>query len=84
MLYSMFSVFDKTAAVYMQPFCSRTAGEAVRSFRDGVNTPGTPMFTASADFSLFKVGIFDDVTGTVQSFDTAPVLIVHGSEVRER
>lgn len=82
MIWRMYSVRDLAAGVYLQPFCSRSEKEAVRSFRDGVNQAGTPMFTTPDDFDLYEVGCFADDGGKVVPLDV-PKLVANGNLVKK-
>ena len=58
------SVFDSKAEAYLQPFYSRSRGEALRAFEDAVNREGS--FKAHvADYTLFEIGEFDDSSGQI-------------------
>jgi hypothetical protein len=62
MIKRLFTVFDSKSEVYMPPFTYRTKGEAIRAFTDSVNDSGSQMNKYPADFTLFDIGSFDDVT----------------------
>ncbi|QCQ84942.1 nonstructural protein [Blackfly microvirus SF02] len=64
----IFTVFDSAVGAHLQPFFSRSMGEAIRSFQDAVNDPKTQFNAHSMDYTLFLHGSFDDNGGM---FDTA-------------
>ena len=60
----VFTVYDSKAEAYMQPFYMQTTGQALRAFEDTVNDPDHQFHKHPADFTLFELGIFNDITGT--------------------
>lgn len=73
-----FAVFDKKINAFMPPFFCRTEGEAIRSFSDAAQDSGHMFAKHAEDYTLFKVGAFDDNAGRL-SMDTAgPVAIIEG------
>lgn len=76
----VFCVHDVKAACYMQPWTTTTDAVAARDFARSVNASDgrpTPMSMNPEDFTLFRVGVFDDETGLIQSLD-APVSLGNG------
>lgn len=65
----VFTVYDSAVGAHLQPFFSRSMGEAIRSFQDAVNDPQTNFNKHSMDYTLFLLGSFDDAGGV---FDTSP------------
>lgn len=59
----VFSVLDKAVGAYLQPFYSRSAGEALRSFTDAANDEKSQFARHAEDYVLYKLGEFDDNTG---------------------
>lgn len=80
------SVFDVAAGVYSRPFFVASKGLAIRSFQDEVSRKAddNPMSAHPADFKLFYLGTFDDLTGkfTGVGFDGVgqPELLLNGSD----
>lgn len=75
----VFSVYDAAVKAFMQPFFSRSRGEAIRSFSDAVNDEKSNFNRHAADFSLHAFGSFDDNSG---AFETrVPERIVSATEV---
>lgn len=63
MIVEIFAVKDKCAQGYLQPMFFQNVGMAVRAFRDAA-VDDTHMFSRNRrDFSLYRLGSFDDVTG---------------------
>lgn len=69
------SVFDVKVGSFAAPFVTKSKGEAIRSFEDAVGDPKMPFKAHPADYVLFCVGTFDDLTGLVSSFSVAERLV---------
>lgn len=67
MYLQMFTVYDKKAAAYLQPFFMRSEAEAVRAMMQTANNSDTQFAKTPEDFQLVHVGEFDDLTGCVVS-----------------
>lgn len=62
----MFGIRDAKADCFIgNPIFVRARGQAVRAFADQVNESSTDWGKYPADFSLFELGEFDEVTGKV-------------------
>jgi len=68
----LYSVFDSKAEAWLPTFSMRTDGEAVRGFTDEVNRGGSGFNAHPEDYTLFRVGEFDQSLGTVLP-EVAPV-----------
>lgn len=66
MMLLVFSVFDAKAEAFLRPFFAETRGLALRSFRDAANDPTSAMSKHSADYTLFRIGVFDQVTAKLE------------------
>lgn len=69
MILTVVCVHDKAAAAYLAPFSVGHIQLAVRAFADQCNTPNTDIGRHPEDFTLFKLGTYDDSTGR---FDLLP------------
>lgn len=90
MIRKVVSVYDRKAFVFMTPFISLTIGEAVRIFEDAVKDDKTMLNKHPADYSLYHLADFDDVSGTyiplerhviaeaVEFLDSSASGVVHG------
>lgn len=75
----VFTVLDSAVGAHLQPFFSRSKGEAIRSFTDACNDEKSQFNKHLADFTLVFLGEFDDVSGT---FGTrAPERVISALEV---
>jgi len=62
----MFSVYDSAAKFYSDPFYALTKGQALRDFISACNDKNTYLNKHPADYTLFFLGTFDELTGAVQ------------------
>ena len=61
-----YAVYDRKAEMYTQPFLEIKDGTAIRAVQDIViNNKDHPFAKHPSDFSLHKVGEFDEVTGVI-------------------
>lgn len=75
----IFSIQDKVADFFMNPFHCRTIGEAERTFTNAVSTldVNNLMSKHPDNFALYYVGEFNEATGVITPRN--PELIGHGS-----
>lgn len=59
----VFSVFDAAVGSHAQPFFARSQLEATRMFVDAVQDRGTNLNKHPGDFTLWRLGEFDDQLG---------------------
>lgn len=64
------AVRDLKASAFLHPHFQVSTGVAVRSFSDAVADKSSMISQHPADYQLFKVGEFDDVTGLI-----TPILV---------
>lgn len=58
-----YSVYDAKALVYAPPFFAATDGAALRSFQELANDLNTTVGKYPTDFSLWRIGSYDDQNG---------------------
>ena len=73
----MFSVYDAKAKAYLPPFILPEIGQATRTFGDCVNNKEHQFGAHPSDYSMFKIGTYDDAKGKV---DPCHELIGNGVE----
>ena len=66
---NIYMVFDTAAAIYMGPIVHRTDGEALRDFEAISTNAETKIGQNPEDFSLYKVGMFNDNDGILQPLE---------------
>ncbi len=77
MIFKIYSIHDVKAAAYLPPFTMRTDGEASRAFQ-GSLWKDTLFKEHPGDFSLFRMGDFDDALGVIRPEKPGPMLIATG------
>ena len=65
MTQQVFAVYDSKAERYLPPFTTTTSGVAERIFTDMVNTPKHQFNTHPEDYTLYRIGVFDDATAEI-------------------
>lgn len=78
---ALFSVLDSKSGTYGAPFSSISDGTATRDFQHVVNDPATLFCNHSSDFSLYRVGEFDEDTGLVSGYPV-PQFVVNASALK--
>lgn len=63
MMYYVFSVFDDKAEAFLPPFVLPKEAQALRLFSDCVNSESHQFGQNPADYSLFRLGTWDDSNG---------------------
>lgn len=81
MILKIFAIYDAKAEAYNQPFFLHNEGQATRGFSDAVNDKNSIMGKHPADFTLFRIGTFDDSTSTITS--ESPIVLGVGVEFQE-
>jgi len=79
-----FSIYDKKAEAFGPPFFQPTPSMGIRTFGDLVKDPNSPFSKHYRDYELYKVGEFDDSTGTISiGAIISPVLLSTGVQALE-
>lgn len=71
---NLYSVFDQKAKAYLAPFAMTNDDVAMRAFADTVNDGESPMAKHPEDYTLIRLGTFDDDTGEITKPELAEVL----------
>lgn len=69
MINNIYTIYDKKSETFSQPMFYYSNAIAVRSVEYMVNKTGSQLYSNPADFSLFHIGTFDDVSGLLHSND---------------
>lgn len=64
MMLKVFSVYDKAAGAFLQPFFAPTSGLAIRSVADAVSDTAHQFNRHAGDYTLFILGEFNDADGS--------------------
>jgi len=75
----VFSVRDKAAEAFLPPMFFRSSGEAERAFVSAVRSPEHQFSKHVGDYSLYRLGSWDDASGLFVGVD--PELILSGLQV---
>lgn len=81
MLIRMYSVYDRVAKVYADPFVSVNDATAARSFTLAQASPDTMLYAAPQDYQLWYLGSFDNTSGEFFDYDdnrNSPYKVVDG------
>lgn len=76
---NIYCIYDSKAEAYMSPWFVDKDGQALREFQDAVQNRDTPFNKHPEDYTLFKIGTYDQNTGKLSSLDT-PVSMGVGIE----
>lgn len=69
MLIRLYSIYDRVAHVYADPFVSVNDYTAARSFTLAQASPESMLYAAPADFQLWYIGSMDNSSGELLSYD---------------
>lgn len=69
MLTYAYSIYDRKALVYNQPYFAITDGAAIRMLGDVVNDKNSTLNRHPADYVLYLVGVYDDAKGALLPID---------------
>lgn len=75
----MYSLYDKLAQGFVFPRCYNNDAMAVRALTEAVSSPQSKISQYPDDYSLYKIGTFDDLQGCLTCLNV-PVLIKHASD----
>lgn len=67
MITSLFAVRDRSADCFGAPFSMQTEGMAIREFQQMCKDPTHAFGKWPTDFSLYKLGYFNDNSGKVEA-----------------
>jgi len=59
----LYAIYDTAAGIYQKPFFGQSDGEVKRSFMDVATSGDTPIGLHPEDYSLYRLGNFDDNNG---------------------
>ena len=70
----IYSVYDKKAGIYLNPFVESSDGTAIRAMQDIVQNKEHPFARHASDFQLVKIGNFSDGSGEISKVDPEPLI----------
>lgn len=65
----MFTVYDSKVEAYLQPFYMQSKGEALRAWGETVNDEKSNIGKHPADYTLFELGEYDNLTGQISQYE---------------
>jgi len=65
-----YTIKDLKADYYHQPNLLRNKGEVLRAVGDAINSNKGELVSNLEDYSLFEIGEFDELTGTITAFES--------------
>lgn len=77
MIQNIFSIFDEKAKAFLPPILLPHVGQMEREFKDAVNDITTAFYRHPEDYTLFKLGTFDNETG-MHKIDKTPEPLHNG------
>jgi hypothetical protein len=72
-----YAVRDSKVGAYSAPQVMRSDGEALRAFADAVNDKQSPMGKYPEDYSMWRIGDYDEETGIISAL-SVPECIGNG------
>ena len=69
MLIRLYSIFDRVACVYADPFVSVNDATAARSFTLAQSSPDTMLYASPQDYQLWYIGSLDNTNGDILCCD---------------
>ena len=66
----MYTVFDSKASAFKPPFFLSSDGEALRAFGDACNNEQHDLGKHPEDYTLFKLGEYDDNKASIEQLPT--------------
>jgi len=79
MIHNIYTIYDEKAAAYLVPFFLPRDGMAKRTFSDCVNSKDHQFGAHPHDYTLFRLGQWDDGSATIE-LDTHSVSLGNGLE----
>lgn len=77
----IFTVHDSKADAFLQPFFMHNGAMALRAFTTLINTPDHDFANNPGDYTLFRLGMFDNSTGKIKP--TTASAIANGITLRK-
>ena len=79
MLIRLYSVYDRVARVYAEPFCAANDATASRFFNVAMSNPESMLFAAPGDFQLWYIGSMDNTNAhLLTQGDSEPYKVLDG------
>lgn len=80
MTYNIYAIKDD-ATTFLVPTIDSTDAQAIRHFKFALtNSENSIMYFCKSDFSLYKIGTYDNESGVITPF-AVPHLVFRGSDI---
>lgn len=77
------AIHDSMAEAFSNPYFFPAEGAGIRAFAQGVNGGDKAMTANPGDFTLYRLGTYDERTGVLVP-ETDPVRVVTGLQVNQK
>jgi len=74
MQWKVFTIHDSKSEIWGKPFYSQTTASGLRAFTDVVKDPQTEYNKFPHDFAIFEIGIWDDASGVMATYEAKKAL----------
>lgn len=75
MINQMYVVYDSKSETYNKPICMLNNQVAERSARDLMNHQDNEISRNPADFTMFRIGTYDELTAQIKPLDKFEVVL---------
>lgn len=75
MIHHVLAVYDEKAEAFAQPFFQQSELVGVRSFIGAAQDKDSLLYKFPRDYSLHKLGTYDDVTGRFENLERPSLLL---------
>lgn len=73
----IYTIRDRVAGAYLQPFFTHTKGTAIRSLLAELQRPDCPLAQNPGDYDLYYLGVWQDSDGRILAdADNSPVHVI--------
>lgn len=62
---NVYTIFDSKARAFLQPWFAANHAVAFRNVERSCRSPNSPFLEFPEDFTLFCIGVFDDIAGVI-------------------
>lgn len=74
-MHNMYSILDKMAKAYTQPFPAPNDGVAIRMFQDTINAADSVIAKHPEQYTLYRVGHWNDTKGELTPEPNGPEIV---------
>lgn len=78
MIHALCAIYDSKIKAYMTPFAQPNTQMAIRAFINAIDDQNSFVGKNPSDYSLYKVGEYDDDAGIIYGQQLQPELLFQG------